>query len=63
MRNLLLDGACGFNYLDIKNGTLVRGSSESFGLYVCPGTIISDYGCISEGVSIRGCSVGSKVTS
>ena len=41
-------------YLDIKKCTLVRGSPESFGLYICPGTIISDCRCISESVSIKG---------
>ena len=33
-------------YPDIKKCTLVRGFPESFGLYVCPGTFVSDCGCM-----------------
>ena len=48
-----LVGGVWVKYLDTKKCTLVRGSLESFGLNVCPGTFVSDCGCISESVSIK----------
>ena len=41
-------------YLDIKKCTVVKSSPEFFDLYVYPGTFVSDGGCISESVSIKG---------